>query len=55
VILNNLERVKVEQAVETIATDTTLDREDDLLRRVESIRADLAELEIRLKARAEAS
>jgi voltage-gated sodium channel len=54
VILNNLERVKVEQAAEDMVNDPQPAFEDDLLRRVETIRSELAELEIRLKARAEA-
>ena len=54
VILNNLERVKVEQAAEDMAADPTPDVQEDLLRRVETIRSELAELETLLKARAEA-
>jgi len=54
VILNNLERVKVEQAAEDMAAQTTPDVESDLLRRVDTIRNELAELELRLKAQAEA-
>jgi voltage-gated sodium channel len=53
VILNNLERVKVEQAAEDMASDPQPDIEDELLRRVETIRSELAELEVRLKARSE--
>ncbi len=54
VILNNLERVKVEQAAEDMAADPRPDVEDDLLRRVAAIRSEMAELELRLRARAEA-
>jgi voltage-gated sodium channel len=54
VILNNLERVKVEQAAEDMATESAPEIEDDLLRRVATIRAELAELELRLKAQADA-
>jgi voltage-gated sodium channel len=52
VILNNLEQVKVEQAAEDMAAEPTPDAQEDLLRRVETIRSELAELETRLKARA---
>ncbi len=52
VILNNLEKVKTEQAAEDMARSS--DPDDDLLRRVEAIRAELGELESRLRARADA-
>jgi hypothetical protein len=51
VILNNLERVKTEQAAEDIKAPT--DEDVYLLARVETIRSELAELETRLRARAE--
>ena len=52
VILNNLEKVKTEQAAEDMAHSA--DPEDDLLRRVEAIRAELGEVESRLRAKADA-
>lgn len=51
VILNNLERVKTEQAAEDMLAPTNED--EYLLARVETIRTELAELESRLRARAE--
>src|SRR5688572_1751192 len=51
VILNNLERVKTEQAAEDIKAPT--DEDVYLLARVETIRSELAELDTRLRARAE--
>jgi voltage-gated sodium channel len=53
VILNNLEQVKVEQAAEDMATERRPEMDEELLRRVERIRTELGELEMRLKARAE--
>lgn len=55
VILNNLEEVKVEHAAEAMQEMRKVDVEADLLRRVEAIRAELGELESRLRARAEAA
>lgn len=55
VILNNLEQVKVEQAAEDMATETRVEVDGDLLRRVDTIRAELSELETLLRARAEAA
>ena len=52
VILNNLETVKAEQAAEDMEEMPEADIEQDLLRRVEVIRAELGELEARLRARA---
>ncbi len=52
VILNNLERVKVEQAAEDMEA-SPVDPDDDLLHRIEAIRTELAELETRLRARAD--
>ena len=52
VILNNLETVKAEQAAEDMEEMREVDIEQDLLRRVEVIRAELGELEARLRARA---
>ena len=55
VILNNLEEVKAEHAAEDMAEMREVDVEEDLLRRVETIQAELGELENRLRARAESS
>jgi voltage-gated sodium channel len=53
VILNNLEEVKAEQVAEDMDQMSEPDVDEDLLRRVEAIRTDLAELETRLRARSE--
>jgi voltage-gated sodium channel len=53
VILNNLERVKTEQAAEDIKAPT--DEDAYLMARIEVIRSELAELETRLRARAESA
>jgi len=55
VILNNLEQVKAEQAAEDIEEMGEVAAEEDLLRRVEVIRAELGEIESRLRARTDAS
>jgi voltage-gated sodium channel len=53
VILNNLEEVKAEQVAEDMDQMSEPDVDEDLLRRVEAIRTELAELETRLRARSE--
>ena len=55
VILNNLEEVKAEQAAEEMEDMREVDIEEDLLRRVQTIRTELGELEGRLRARAESA
>ena len=55
VILHNLEEVKAEHVAEAMEALPEPQVEEDLLRRVESIRAELAELETRLKARSGAT
>lgn len=55
VILNNLESVKAEHAAEEMQQMGEAKAEEDLLRRVEVIRAELGELEAHLRARAESS
>lgn len=52
VILNNLETVKAEHAAEEMEEMTEPDVDKELLLRVETIRAELGELETRLRARA---
>jgi voltage-gated sodium channel len=52
VILNNLETVKAEHAAEAMEKVPEPDIDEDLLRRIEAIRVELAELETRLRARA---
>ena len=52
VILNNLETVKAEQAAEDMEQMPEADQDEDLVRRVEVIRAELGEIEARLRAKA---
>lgn len=51
VILRNLEKVEAEHAAEEMEKIPEPDVDEDLLRRVETIRAELRELETRLRAR----
>jgi voltage-gated sodium channel len=53
VILDNLETVKAEHAAEEMGAATDAETDADVLRRVQVVRSELAELEARLRARSD--